>query len=72
MEKVLAGLQWEIAVLYIDDVVVFGSSVQQHLDRLETLFARLRKAGLKLKPAKCALLKRKVEFLGHIVSAQGV
>ena len=72
MEKVLAGLQWEIAVLYIDDIVVFGSSIPEHLARLEILFDRLRKAGLKLKPSKCALLQRKVEFLGHIVSADGV
>ncbi len=72
MEKVLADLQWEIAVLYIDDIVVFGSFVEEHLDRLETLFDRLRKAGLKLKPSKCALLKKKVEFLGHTVSASGV
>ena len=72
MEKVLSGLQWEIAVLYIDDIVVFGNTVEQHLDRLESIFSRLRKAGLKLKPSKCSLLKRKVEFLGHVVSARGV
>ena len=72
MEKVLAGLQWQIAVLYIDDIIVFGSSVAEHLDRLEILFDRLRKAGLKLKPSKCTLLKRKVDFLGHTVSANGV
>ena len=72
MEKVLAGLQWQIAVLYIDDIVVYGSSVDEHLERLEILFDRLRKAGLKLKPSKCTLLRRKVDFLGHTVSAEGV
>lgn len=72
MEKVLAGLVWEIAVLYIDDIVVIGSTVDEHLDRLEMVFDRIRKAGMKLKPSKCDLLKKKVEFLGHIVSAEGV
>jgi hypothetical protein len=72
MEKVLMGLQWEIAVLYLDDIIVFGRTVPEHLSRLEQVFDRLRKAGLKLKPSKCAILKRKVEFLGHVVSAQGV
>jgi hypothetical protein len=67
MEKVLAGLQWEFAVLYIDDIVVFGFSVAIQLDRLETVLDSLRRAGL-----KCTLLKPKVEFLGHVVSAQGV
>ena len=68
---VLAELQWQIAVLYIDNIVVFGSTVEEHLDRLEILFGRLCKAGLKLKLSKCTLMKRKVDFLGHVVSARG-
>ena len=72
MERVLQGLQWETAVLYIDDVVVYARTVDQHLSRLEEVLRRLRKAGLKLKPSKCKLLSRRVEFLGHIVSEQGV
>ena len=72
MEKVLAGLQWEYAVLYIDDIVVFGPSVGVALDRLQIVLDRLRQAGLRLKPSKCTLLKPEVDFLGHTVSAQGV
>ena len=72
MERALAGLQWSIAVLYIDDVIVFSPDLQTHLERLGTVLTRLRKAGLKLKPSKCQLLKHKVEFLGHIVSAKGI
>jgi len=72
MERVLLGLQWQIAVLYIDDIVVFASDFFTHLDRLDQVLARLRTAGLNLKPGKCHLLKHRVEFLGHIVSSQGV
>jgi len=72
MERVLAGLQWEIAVLYIDDIVVFSNDLETHLARLGQVLQRLRTAGLKLKPVKCKLLKHRVEFLGHIVSHQGV
>ena len=72
MEQVLQGLQWEIAVLYIDDVVVFSSTLDQHLERLAQVFDRFRAAGLKLKPSKCSLLQKKVEFLGHVVSEEGV
>ncbi|MDY6929837.1 MAG: RNase H-like domain-containing protein [Pseudomonadota bacterium] len=72
MEKVLQGLQWEIAVLYIDDIVVFSATLDDHLDRLEKVMGRLRQAGLKLKPSKCDLLARQVEFLGHVVSDKGV
>jgi transposase InsO family protein len=72
MEKVLSGLQWEYAVLYIDDIVVFGPTVEIQLDRLELVLNRLRSSGLRLKPSKCTLLKPQVSFLGHIVSAAGI
>ena len=72
MERVLTGLQWTIAVLYIDDVIVFSDTVESHIDRLSQVMDRLLKAGLKLKPSKCQLLRHRVEFLGHIVSAEGV
>ena len=69
MERVLRGLQWEVAVLYIDDIIAFADSVESHLKRLGAVLDRLRQAGLKLKPEKCELLREKVAFLGHIVSA---
>ena len=72
MEQVLRGLQWEIAVLYIDDIIVFGDTVKSHLQRLGLVLSRLKAAGLKLKPSKCDLLRRRVPFLGHIVSATGI
>lgn len=72
MERVLAGLQWEICLVYIDDVIIFSQTVEQHLDQLEAVFKRLISAGLKLKPKKCNLFRRKVQYLGHVVSDQGI
>ena len=72
MEHTLKGLQWETAVLYIDDIVVFSDTVESHYQRLGAVLDRLKKAGLKLKPSKCQLLRKKVAFLGHIVSAAGI
>ena len=72
MEKVLAGLQWKIALLYLDDVIVFSSTVEQQLDRLRLVFERIRKANLQLKPKKCHLFCKEVSFLGHRVSGEGV
>ena len=72
MEKVLAGLQWKIALLYLDDVIVFSSTVEQQLDRLRLVFERLRKANLQLKPKKCHLFCKEVSFLGHGVSGEGM
>lgn len=71
IEKALTGLQWQIAVLYLDDIVVFGKSFQNHLDNLQRVCDRLAEAGLKLKPKKCHLFQKEISFLGHIVSKSG-
>ena len=47
MEKVLRGLHWKTLLIYLDDVVVFSGSIQEHLTRLQEVFERLRQAGLK-------------------------
>ena len=72
METVLRGLQWYECLLFFDDIVVFGLAFEITLARLEHVFQRLMDAGLKLKPRKCVLFQKEVEFLGHIVGADGV
>jgi len=56
MEFVLAGLQWQTCLVYLDDVIVYGQDFDEHLERLREVFNRFRQAGLKLKPSKCFLL----------------
>ena len=72
MEMVLAGLHWSICLVYIDDVIVYGRTCQEHLTRLEEVFERLQHAGLKMKPSKCYLLQKRVRYLGHVLSENGV
>ena len=72
MERVLAGLQWKICLVYIDDIIIFSATVDDHLQQLNEVFSRLKIAGLKLKPKKCHLFQRKVQYLGHIVSEEGI
>lgn len=72
IEKALCGLQWNIAVLYLDDIIVFGKSFQEHLENLNQVCDRLDSANLKLKPSKCFFFRQEVEFLGHVVSRYGV
>jgi hypothetical protein len=72
METVLRGLNWTHCLVYIDDIVVGGPTVQETVRRLSLVFDRLREAGLKLKPAKCSLFQPSVAFLGHVVSAEGI
>lgn len=72
MEDVLRGLQWEECLLYMDDIIVPGSTFKEELTRLEHVFQRMRDANLKLKPSKCILFQRSVKFLGHVVSKEGI
>ena len=72
MEVTLAGLKQDCCLTYLDDVIVIGKSMEEHNQNLVKVFDRLRVAGLKLKPTKCKLAQRSVEYLGHIVSEEGV
>ena len=62
----------QILLVYLDDVVVYSRSVQEHFQRLEKVFQKLREHGLKLSASKCSFFRKEVKFLGHIVSAQGI
>src|SRR6267154_1081805 len=69
MNTTLVGLNYEICLVYLDDIILYSQTVEEHLIRLCILFDRLRKANLKLKPSKCHLLQKEVKFLGHVISA---
>ena len=70
MDVVMSGLHLDVCLVYLDDVVVFARSPEEHLNRLGMVFDRLRRAGLKLKPEKCNFFQRSVTFLGHVVSCE--
>ena len=72
MDTVLLGLNFEICLAYLDDIILYSSDLQSHMERLERLFQRLREANLKLKPSKCRILQKRVSFLGYVVSETGV
>ena len=72
MGEVLRGMQWRECLVYMDDIIVPCSVVQQGLIRLERIFQRLRAANLKLKPKKCSFFQKSVKVLGHIVSSEGI
>ena len=72
MERVLKGLPWRVAMVYIDDILVSGGTFEEHLANLRMVFERLRTAKLKLSPGKCDLFQPRVGYLGHILSANGI
>lgn len=70
MESTLGDLPF--CQVYLDDIIIFSSTFAEQLIRLEHTFQRLRDCGLKLKPSKCHLFKRRVKYLGHIISEDGI
>ncbi|UYV68187.1 K02A2.6-like [Cordylochernes scorpioides] len=72
MELVLRGLTWKTCLVYLDDVMVMGRTFGEHLKNLQEIFNRFKAANLGLNPRKCQLFQKKVEFLGHTVSAKGI
>ena len=72
MGHILRGLEYRFALIYIDDIIIFSKSVDEHLDHLEEVFRRLRDANVKLNPKKCSFVKQRVEYLGHVVTPEGI
>ena len=72
MDRTLAGLAWNICLYYLDDIIVFSASWEEHLERLRAVFERLRRANLKLGAAKCHLARKEVGFLGYKVTPEGL
>jgi transposase InsO family protein len=72
MNLVLAGLNFVMCLVYLDDVIIFAADLDTHLTRIQQVLERLMSVGLKLKPTKCHFLKRQVMFLGHLVSHEGL
>ena len=72
MDRVLQGLRWSRCLVYLDDIISFGSTFDGALANLTLIFERLRSYGLQLKSTKCHLFRSSVPFLGHIVGRHGL
>ena len=72
MDQVLQGLRWSRCLVYLDDIISFGTTFEDALDNLTLIFERLRTYGLQLKSTKCHLFQTSVPFLGHVVGRRGL
>ena len=76
MQQVLTGVNPEngpsFVVAYIDDLLVFSSSLEAHLNHLSCVMKRIREVGLKVNPSKCQFIRKEVEYLGHVITPEGL
>jgi hypothetical protein len=72
MDNVLKELQEKICCVYMDDIIVFSTSLQEHISNLKLIFKRLREYRLKVQLDKSEFLGKEVKFLGHIVTPEGI
>ena len=61
-----------LVICYVDDVVVATPTLEDHIERLDEVFACMRRSGLKCKPSKCEILKDSIKYLGRMVDKHGI
>ncbi|CAF1030452.1 unnamed protein product [Brachionus calyciflorus] len=72
MDTLLRNLTWKYCLVYLDDVIVYSKDFKSHMDRLELILSKFEKAGLKLKPSKCCFVMNQVNYLGYVISGDGL
>lgn len=72
MEKCMGDMHLKDVLVFLDDLIVFSKTLEEHEERLMRVLSRLREFGLKLSPEKCVFFQTSVRYLGHVVSRNGV
>ncbi|UYV75173.1 hypothetical protein LAZ67_12002747, partial [Cordylochernes scorpioides] len=72
IDSVLGSLKWNMCLCYLDDIVVYAPTFEEHLRRLQLVLSCIQKAGLSLNHKKCIFGSRRIKILGHLVDANGI
>ena len=72
MNQILQPVIKKFALVYLDDVIIYSTSIEQHIKHIDIVLDLLKKAGLKVKLSKCTFLQTSVKYLGHVISEKGV
>ena len=72
MQNCLGELNLTYCLIYLDDVIIFSQTEEEHLERMHVVFDQLHEHGLKLKPSKCDMFKTEINYLAHHASKKGV
>lgn len=72
MRAVMTGLQGICCMIFLDDVIIFGYDLEDHMSRIRTVFDRFMNNNLKMQPEKCTFLRKEVGYLGHLITSEGI
>ncbi|KAJ8014924.1 hypothetical protein DPEC_G00020820 [Dallia pectoralis] len=72
MERCMGELNLKQVLVFLDDLIIFSSTLEEHEERLMRVLNQLKEFGLKLSPGKCRFFQTSVKYLGHIVSEKGI
>ena len=72
MQNCMGELNFIYCLIYLDDLIMFLWTAEEHLHRLRIVFGHLRVYNLKLKPSKCSLFREEIDYLVHKVSKEGI
>ena len=67
MDVILSSVRWQFALVYLDDVIIFSRSVEEHFAHVRTVLSLLQKAGVTLRIDKCCFFSATVDYLGHVI-----
>ena len=72
MQDIFRDDIFNVLLVYLDDILVYSRTMEEHIKRLELVFRKLHQQGLKLELRKCSFFQKKVWFLGHEISVDGI
>jgi hypothetical protein len=72
MDIAFVGEKDKFVLIYLDDIIVYSSSREEHLNHLKRVFLKCRQFGISMNPKKSQIALKKGKLLGHIVSTEGV
>ena len=72
MQSCLGNLHLHYCIIYLDDLIVFSKTLEEHVFRLRAVFEKFKQAELKIKPSKCVFFRQELTYLGHVVSKDGI
>jgi len=72
MNQVFAALNRKFVLIFVDDILIYSKSYTDHVQHLQEVFEIISQHKFFLKPSKCSFAQQQLEYLGHIISAQGV